>query len=491
VRALVTRAGLCLALLVCLSGPARAQGVDPYAAQVVQTDASLTQRLTRLPDLEFGRAEVVPEPVIRVDAGVGYQRVHGFGAAMTDTSAWLIQRETSVATREVLMRELFGAGGIRLNFLRVPMGASDFTRSGQPYTYDDRPAGRSDPQLTHFSIAHDRAYILPALRQALALDPSMEILASPWSPPAWMKSNDSLGNIGDLGTLRVSAYIPWAEYFVKFIQAYARAGVPIGAITVQNEPGAATSYPGLNVSSTDEANWIGQALQPALARAELHPKIYRGDLGWGASHEAYFGSAGSGRTGSAWTGIAWHCYYGAPGVMNEFRQADPALDQIVDECSPGGISPTPTAEIVIASMRDWASTVALWNLALDPHGGPVQAPNHGCPACVGLATIDEPTGAVWLTRSYYQLGQASAFVTPGAQRIASPHFVSYIYPHSGVNVVTPGLDDVAFRNPDGSLVLVAYDNSAAPIQFAVNWRGRSLTYELPARAMVTLVWNRA
>jgi O-glycosyl hydrolase len=193
----------------------------------------------------------------------------------------------------------------------------------------------------------------------------------------------------------------------------------------------------------------------------------------------------------ALNGISWHCYFGSPGVMSQFRRAAPRLDEIVDECSPGLITPTPTAEIVIASLRDWASTVALWNLALDPDGGPVQVPNHGCPGCLGLARIDERTGAVTLTRAYYQLGQASAYVAPGAQRIASTHFVSYSYPRSGVNVVTPGLDDVAFRNPDGSIVLVAYDNAGFTVHFGVRWRGRTLSYALAPGAMATLVWNRA
>jgi len=480
-----------LTAFVCLCGSASAQSADPYAAEVVQTSADLSQRLTRLPDLEFGSAHVGGLPMVNVDARVRYQSVGGFGAGMTDTSAWLIERETSPAARSQLMSELFGAGGIRLNFVRVPMGASDFTRNGVPYTYDDLPPGRSDPALAHFSIAHDQAYILPALRQARANDPDTEFLASPWTPPAWMKGNDSLGNAGDLGTLRASAYRPWAQYFVKFIQAYAGAGVPIGAITVQNEPGNPTLYPGLNFSAAAEATWIEQDLEPALAAAGLHPKLYGGDLGWGPASNAFMSTSVFGRAGSALTGISWHCYFGAPGVMNEFRQADPRLDQIVDECSPGGTSPTPTSEIVIASLRDWASTVALWNLALDPTGGPVQVPNHGCPACVGLSTISEQSGDVSLTRSYYQLGQASSFVAPGAQRIASPHFVSYVYAHPGVNVVTPGLDDVAFRNPDGSIVLVAYDNAAVATRFAVVWRGRALPYDLPPGAMVTFVWNRA
>jgi glucosylceramidase len=120
----------------------------------------------------------------------------------------------------------------------------------------------------------------------------------------------------------------------------------------------------------------------------------------------------------------------------------------------------------------------------------VQPPNHGCPGCLGLAQIDERTGSVSYTSAYYQLGQASAFIAPGAQRIASNHFVSYVYPHSGVNVVTPGLDDVAVRNPDGSLVLLAYDNARSAVHFAVRWRGRTLSYTLNPGAMATLVWNR-
>jgi glucosylceramidase len=490
-RSVILGALVGLTALACLSGTARATSHDPYAAEVVQTSADLSQRLTRLPDLEFGSAHVAGLPVITVDARVRYQNVEGFGAAMTDTSAWLIERETPDPARRQLMSELFGAGGIRLNFVRVPMGASDFTHDGTPYTYDDLPPGQSDPALGHFSIAHDEAYILPALRQSRAIDPDTEFLASPWTPPAWMKTNDSLGNAGNRGTLRASAYAPWGEYFARFIQAYARAGIPIGAITVQNEPGNPTLYPGLNLSAAAEATWIVHDLEPALAAARLDPKIYGGDLGWGPTSNAFMSSSIFGPAGSDLTGLSWHCYFGAPGVMNEFRQAAPKLDQIVDECSPGSITPTPTSEIVIASLRDWASTVALWNLALDPAGGPVQVPNRGCPACLGLATISEQTGSVSLTRSYYQLGQVSSFVAPGAQRIVSTHFVSYVYPHSGVNVVTPGLDDVALRNPDGSIVLAAYDNGATAIRFAVAWRDRALEYELLPGAMVTFVFNRA
>ncbi len=476
-------------------GPAGAGTTDPLAVEVVQTSANLVQHLTRLRDLEFqavpsGGAPVTGSPVIQINDQVRYQRAGGFGAAMTDASAWLLHDELPASVGGAAMNALFGSSGIHLSFLRVPMGASDFTRNGRPYTYDDLPSGRSDPSLSHFSIAHDRAYILPELRQALAINPGTQMLASPWTPPAWMKGNQSLANVGHQGTLRPSAAGPWARYFVKFIQAYGQAGVPISALTPQNEPTNPTAYPGLELSEPAEARWIKSDLVPALRAAHLSPKLYGHDWGWSATSATYAKMLVADRAADrVLTGIAWHCYFGSPYLMSTVRRMDPALDQIVDECSPG-ITPFPTAAVVIGAMRNWASTVALWNLALDPRGGPVQPPNTGCPTCSGLVTVDERSHTVRFRLSYFQLGQASAFVQPGAIRIDSPHYVFYDYQRPGVNLVTPGLDDVAFLNPDGSRVLVAYDNSAHGISFAVGWHQRSISYKLPARAMASFVWNR-
>jgi glucosylceramidase len=455
---------------------------------VVQTSADLAQHMTPLPPFDFGSGKIDQGPVIRINAGIRYQRVQGFGAAMTDTSAWLIERDLPPATQQALMAGLFGAGGLRLNFVRVPIGASDFTHTGQPYTYDDLPSGQSDPGLKHFSVTHDQAYILPALLQAKALNPAISFLATPWSPPAWMKSNKSLSNAGNGGTLLPADYGPWAAYIVKFVQAYAKAGIPIGAVTPQNEPGVATLYPGLNMSAASEGTWVMHNLEPALARAKVNARIYGSDLGWGPT-TTYASDTARGPAARALAGLAWHCYFGSPAAMTQVRDADPALQGIVDECSPG-LTPTPISEVVISSLRNWASTVALWNVALDPKGGPAQLPNHGCKGCSPLATIDPRTGTVSLKASYYQLGQASAFVTPGAQRIASGTFVGYRYPGPGVNVATPGLDDVALRNPDGSLVLLAYNNSSRPIRFTVAWKGRAFKYQLAAGATVTFRWNQ-
>jgi glucosylceramidase len=173
--------------------------------------------------------------------------------------------------------------------------------------------------------------------------------------------------------------------------------------------------------------------------------------------------------------------------MSQLHQSAPALDQIVDECSPE-IRGFGTPEFLISSLRNWASVVSVWSVALDPSGGPIQ-PGNNCGGCRGLVTIDEQAHTMTLRTSYYQLGQVSAFAEPGAHRIDSPNFVSYGLNSSNIETVSAGLDDVAFLNPDGSKVLVTYNNSTAPISFAVHTDGRYFGYTIPAQAMTTFVWR--
>jgi glucosylceramidase len=451
--------------------------------QVVQTTASLFQRLTPLHDVWFTPGRPKGIPVINVDDRVRYQRVTGFGAALTDSSAWLIHDELAPPARAAVMDALFSRAGIHLDFLRLPIGASDFTAGGRPDSYDDLPPGQTDPQLRHFSVAHDDAYIVPTLRQMVRIDPRVQTLATPWSPPPWMKTNESFDNLDRLGSLHPWAYQPFADYIVKFIQAYAARGIPIDAVTPQNEPQAGSPFPGLELSPADEAALIVQNLEPALRAAGLHPKIYGADRG---AQLYYPQGLLSSPARSALAGIAWHCY-GGMDAMSTVHREDPGLPEILSECSPG-IIPYSVSEVAIDATRNWASAVGLWNLALDPAGGPVQVPNTGCSGCTGLVTISEQTQAATFGLGYYQLGQVSRFVEPGAFRIRSDRFVSDFQSPSGVYGVTPGLDDVAFLNPGGERVLVAYDNSSAPVQFAVQWHGRSFVYRLRPWATVTFTW---
>ena len=460
---------------------------------VVQTDAALGQDMAVQPPVPLVPAPAPSTvPVISVDPQTRYQTFAGLGAAMTDSSAWLLNQNLPAAAQAQVMGDLFGTGpgAIHLNFLRVPMGASDFTVSASPYTYDDVPPGATDGGLSQFSIAHDLTYIIPAIKQALGVNPGLQISANPWSPPAWMKANDALDNTNLAGTLLTQDYGPLADYFVRFIQDYAAQGVTIDDIVPQNEPrspgGSGTPYPGLTLPESDEATFISQHLAPALAAAGLSPKLYGNDLSWD-KFSAYAQPLAASAAAPDLTGIAWHCYAGNPTVMTQLHAADPGLDQIIDECSPE-IRNFGAAEFLISVLRNWATEAAVWNVALDPQGGPKQSDN-GCPGCIGLVTVSEPSQSYSFTPEYYQLGQVSAFVQPGATRIDSPNFVTYSTNTSNILTVSPGLDDVAFRNPDGSTVLIAYDNSTSPISFAVQDGAQSFTYTIPAGAMTTFTWR--
>ncbi len=469
--------------------PAPAWGAQT-SVEVVQTTANLSDAMTRMADVTF-RSAAPPKYLtrIQVNSGTTYQHVSGFGGALTDTSAWEIWEETTPTERNELMDDLFAHSGLHLNFIRVPMGATDFTHTGIPYSYDDLPPGKSDPSLSHFSIAHDKPYILPLLRNMLAIDPHVELLANPWSPPGWMKYNDALNNINQQGFLLGRDYGPLAQYFVKFIEAYRQAGVPISAITPQNEPMNPTIYPGLQLSENAEARFIAYFLAPALRAAKLDVQIYGDDLGLsaGALGTGYAQALPRSVAAGDLDGIAWHCYHGSPDSITTEHELFPQLDEIVDECSPG-LTPS-VSETLISSLRNWASAVVFFNLALDPKRGPVQPPNHGCPPCTGEATV-YPGGRFGLNLNFFQLGQASHFVDRGAVRIATQNFVSYAIAGNDPQIATPGLDDVAFQNPNGSKILLAYNNSAKTIRFGVQWQKGWFTYRLAPRATVTFEWDK-
>jgi glucosylceramidase len=382
------------------------------------------------------------------------------------------------------MGALFGTGGLDLNVLRVPMGASDFTADAKPYSYDD---GSPDPSLSRFSIAHDRSYILPALRTALSLDPNLQVLATPWSVPGWMKANRALDNRHDRGTVRVADYQAYADYFVRFLQAYTKAGVVVKAVTAANEPTNPTAYPGMNIGAATEVRLIHRFLAPALRRAGLsNVAILGGDVGWGTKE--YLAQLATSVATHDLVGIASHCYYGDPQVMSQIHALNPNLKTEMTECSPG-ISTVPISEVVIASLRNWASQVYLWNLALDPQGGPVQPPNHGCPGCTGLVIVDPASGKVTHTVAYAELGQASEFFDPGAQRVDSNTFVREDYRRPGTDYVSPGIDDVAAVNPDGSVALMAYNNAKQTRTFAVEWHSYYFTDTLAPGATVSFRWR--
>ncbi|HEU4424657.1 MAG TPA: glucan endo-1,6-beta-glucosidase, partial [Pilimelia sp.] len=316
----------------------------PPAARVWVTTPDAALLLSDRGEVPF--TEAPPTALtITVDPRRTYQTIVGFGASITDSSAAVLYR-LSPAQRDKVMRSLFDArSGNALSYLRQPMGASDFVVDGH-YTYDDLPAGQTDYRLERFSIAHDERQILPLLRQARRLNPQLRVMASPWSPPAWMKTSGSL--IGGRLIDDPRIYAAYALYFVKFIQAYSRAGVPIDAVTVQNEPQNRhpRGYPGMDLPVAQQRKLI-RVLGPALRTAGLKTKIIAYDHNW-AMHPDDLAATPPGEAPevdyaadvladpevSRWVaGTAYHCYFGEPGAQSTLRSRYPAKDIYFTECS--------------------------------------------------------------------------------------------------------------------------------------------------------------
>ena len=441
------------------------------------TMSDRSNQLTAQPGLTFtSDSQKADSSTIDVNEHQQFQQMDGFGAAVTDSSAWLMYTRMSTSQRNDLMKRLFDpANGIGISFVRIPMGASDFSVNG-PYSYDDLPPGQTDPTLSKFSINHDSAYILPILKQALALNPSLKFMANPWSPPAWMKTNGSMFDTynGHIGTLIPSDYGPLAQYFVKFIQAYRAQGIPIYAITPQNEPGyAPDNYPGMFLSASDESNFIKNYLSPALNQANLHPRLIPYDHSWDNPNYAKT-LLGDPATNRDIAGISWHCYAGSSTVMSAIHALYPTKDVYETECATGAsVTPISTSDLLMQSAQNWAKTVELWNIALEANHGPH---NGGCPDCLGVVTVDPNTGNVIYSNDYYLIGHFSQFVAPGAYHIGAGTLGS--------------LTDVAFKNPDGSKVVVAYNDGFRSRTFKVRWNGsQSFIYTLPAGATVTFKWS--
>jgi O-glycosyl hydrolase len=445
------------------------------AVNVWVTTGDKSKLLAQQADVTFG-SDTTSGLLIHVNANHLYQEMDGFGAAMSDSSAWLIYNKLSTSQRNDLMQKLFSStNGIGMSYVRLPMGASDFV-VGDHYTYNDMPLGQTDPNLTNFSIAHDQAYIIPVLQQARSINPLLKIMASPWSAPAWMKTNDSLYGGGALRSNYQGSY---ANYFVKFVDAYAAAGVPINSVTVQNEiehkPG---NYPGMWMTAAQQADFVKNNLGPALANKNV--KIILLDHNWTLPYYALDVLSDSSAKAYA-DGTAFHCYGGDPAYQTMVRDAHPDRNIYFTECSSGNWATNwesnlmwDVNNLVIGSSRNWSRTVIKWNIALDTNFGPY---NGGCTECTGLVTINQSNGAVTFNHDYYAIGHASKFVAPGARRIAS------------TSLVSNGVTSVAFKNPDGTIVLVVGNDATRSQTFKVRWGGQSFQYSLPKKSVATFVWG--
>jgi glucosylceramidase len=454
---------------------------------VVLTTNDEANLMAAQPNINFatGSTADAGTNTVVVDPTQTYQSIEGFGAAFTDSAAWLLETVEPPANLPGTLNDLFtrNGDGIGLSFMRIPMGASDIALS--VYSFDDQAVGTTDPTLADFSIAHDRAYILPLIQQAKALNPQMKLMANPWSPPGWMKDPSSMSQVSMMGgtLLMTSANeTAFANYFVKYLQAYQTAGVPIDYISLQNEPlNITTSYPSMGMSGTVQLSLLQNYVLPALTANSISTKVFAYDHNWDTP--SYPQTVLGGLTPAQLTqmaGTAWHGYGGAPGAQQLLQNQYPTLGNWETEHS-GGTWQADQFEVdmleITQVLRNSAKSFVKWSLALNEKLGPNLTQNAslgGCNTCTPIVTVNSTTGAVTKDIEFYTLGHYSKYVLPGAVRIYSNN--------------TPAIASVAFQNPDGSMALIAYNSTTSSQTFAVQWGAESFSYTLPATSAATFTW---
>lgn len=450
-------------------------GQSTRTARIWLTTPDGKQKLALQPGVAFKAGLSARQGDVTVDPKTTYQSIKGFGAALTESSAYLMNERMSPAQRDGLLQQLFDpSGGIGLSYIRIPLGASDFAHSS--YTYHDLPADVVDQSLTSFSLARDEQHVLPMARAIRSVSPGVQFMGSPWSAPAWMKDSGQLHG----GRLLPEQQTAYTNYLVRTVQGYAQSGVPLDMLTLQNEPRHDTgSYPSMRLEPAEAAS-LARQLDPALRSAGLPTRLLGWDHNWDDTTYP-LALLQDPATRDALAGTAFHCYGGDVSAQSKVRDAYPEKDVYFTECSGGTWATNWGANLawnmqhlIIGATRNWARTVLLWNLALDPQGGPT---NGGCSTCRGVVTIDPASGNVALNEEYYALGHAAKFVRPGALRVASASYGA------------GNLQTVAFRNPDGTRALIVLNGSSSTRKVQIIENGSGFTYSLGAGVVATITWS--
>ena len=407
-------------------------------------------------------------PVVELDPKKKYQEILGFGAAFTDAACYTFNR-LDPAAREKLFHELFHPSEMGLNVCRTCIGSSDYAT--EMFSYDE---GEADPEIKRFSIAHDQAYVLPMLREARKQNPDLFLFSSPWSPPGWMKAGGSM--LG--GSMRQKYFAPYAQYFVKFLQAYAAEGVKVQAVSVQNEVDTDQDgrMPACAWPQEYEMGFVKSHLGPALEKNGLSTKIWILDHNynlWGRA-VAELDDPGVHKYCNA---VAFHGYVGTADQMSKFHQQYPDAQIYWTEGGPDYTMPDYATDWVkwgqtyTDILRNWAQSITGWNLALDEKG----RPNIGPFPCGGMVTIHSQTREITQSGQYWAFAHFSRHIRRGARRFES----------SGK---AQGVEHVALENPDGQKIVVLSNKDGATT-VALKLGDASAEVSLPADSLTTLSWS--
>ncbi|HWR15740.1 MAG TPA: twin-arginine translocation signal domain-containing protein [Terriglobales bacterium] len=462
-----------------ISAVATASASLPHAVSALASDSPSgnvsvwttagSQKHAKLPSLEWKKLDKRATNLITVDPAEQYQQVLGFGAAFTDAACYTLSRlEPSV--RQELFHNLFHPSAIGLSASRVCMGASDYSRNVYSYSEGSEP----DPEMTRFSIAHDREYILPILREARAANPDMWLLASPWSPPGWMKFNNSM--LG--GSMRRKWLGAYAKYFDKFLAAYVAEGVKINSVTPQNEVDTDQDgkMPACIWAQEYEIEFVRDHLGPALAKSSDSADIWVLDHNYNLWGRA-IGELEDPGAKKFIKGVAWHGYVGTPDAMTHVKKHFPDVDMFWTEGGPDFDTPGYETEWAKWStqftsiLRNWSRSIIAWNYALDEKG----KPNIGPFNCAGLVTVHSATRELTYSGQYWAMQHFSQHIQRGAKILKST---------GGAEV-----QHVVARNTRGGYVAVLTNSAKSPATANIAVGNSMVSIELPSDSVTTLEWS--
>ncbi|WP_291858036.1 glycoside hydrolase family 30 beta sandwich domain-containing protein [Marinilabilia sp.] len=437
--------------------------------------------------VDFSETSNMSPTTITLVPSVKYQKMNGFGAAITGSSCFnLMQMEP--ADREEFLKQTFShEEGMGYSYVRIAIGCSDFSLS--EYTCCDTPG------IENFSLQSEELdYVIPILKEILAINPDLKILGSPWTPPRWMKVN----NLTDLqpfnswtsGHLNPAYYEDYATYFVKWIQAFAGFGISIDAITPQNEPLNRGNSASLFMGWDEQLEFVKE-LGPALEEAGLEVKLYVFDHNYNydnmSEQEDYPVNIYADDEASRYiAGAAYHNYGGHFSELEDIHQKAPEKELIFTETSIGTWNDGQNLskrlmddmeQVAFGTVNNWSKAVIVWNLMLDSNRGPNRS--GGCETCYGAVDISNDNYKTIVRNShYYIIGHLSSVVKPGAVRIGT----------SGYS--TDGIIYSAFENTDGSFALVLMNDTNDTKTITISDGSNHFSYPVPSNAVVSYRWNK-
>ena len=436
---------------------------------------------------------------IVIDDSQQMQTIDGFGFALTGGSAELLMKMSS-NERAKILKELFAWDdkNIGISYIRLSIGASDL--NSFVFSYDDLQKGETDFELKKFSLAQDYKDVIPVMKEILAINPAIKILGSPWSAPAWMKTNNDVRG----GRLKTECYGVYTLYFVKYVQAMKNAGISIDAITIQNEPVNSRNTPSMTWFENEQAEFIKNNLGPAFEKAGINTKIILFDHN-GDRPDYPLSLLNDPEVAKYADGSGFHNYVGdiaAALKLVHIARPDKNLyftEQMVTERpgSPEINIANPVKNLILRTTQNWSRNVILWNLAADPLNDP-HTDTGGCSMCQGAITINGDI--VTRNIAFYTVAHASKFVRPGSVRIGSTNrgdkTVGLYEDEQRPGVFRAALienmeilPNVAFRTPEGKIVLIVVNDTFSANSFRIQWNGKFAGIRLNPGAVGTYVWQ--